>query len=617
MAPPLGERLVAAGLTTPAAVEQALQQQKVSGHRLGDCLVELGLIAEGALLRFLAAEFQTRYVTTEKLAATKISPDILDRVPVRVAEAQCILPVAYDAENRLLSIVASEPQNRALLDELRIVTNVEEVVAYIGLKRSISAAIRRNYYGDPTAFEAREPPSATREESSVGPKPITRTGTQVSGPRDTNPRAAITGVTQVPSRFSLARDAALRGTPDDEYAQTVAVLVGLLEQAQGSAGHAARISACALAVARQLDLPSRELTSLRLVATLHGLGAKRHLTLASIGKSDAERAEARRMVRAPVDLLGGNGMPPAHAPALLALLEAFDGSGAVGMKASEIPLVSRIVAAVDCVLTELRAEGASREAVLGALAERSGKLFDPGVAAALLEVLSGEPLRRALLHAGRRVVVVEPAEDRRRELLGRLRARGLDAQGFERPEDLAELILRRAFDVLLLSFDAGMTDCLSALQLARSQPETAGLPIVLFGELDKALSDRLMSAGGTVALNSVDPEAISAIAAAQLASLVSTGGAGRPVVGSSDQLALSEALATLGAASGSGKLSVLCPLGEGTLHLEQGHLVAARLGELRDQPALDACEQAAWCDFTYDPEALLLEIPTLRLPLAG
>ena len=59
---------VVAGLVTAEAVEKALEHQKITGYKLGDCLVELGLLQEAALLRFLAAEFNTRFVSAEKLA---------------------------------------------------------------------------------------------------------------------------------------------------------------------------------------------------------------------------------------------------------------------------------------------------------------------------------------------------------------------------------------------------------------------------------------------------------------------------------------------------------------------------------------------------------------------
>ena len=95
------------------AGEQALAHQKITGHRLGDCLVELGLVQENALLRFLAQQFNTRFVSAEKLAKATIAPSVLDKVPVRMAEAQDFLPIALDVERKILSIVMAEPQNGA------------------------------------------------------------------------------------------------------------------------------------------------------------------------------------------------------------------------------------------------------------------------------------------------------------------------------------------------------------------------------------------------------------------------------------------------------------------------------------------------------------------------
>ena len=78
MAKKLGERLVEAGLVTSDSIQKALEHQKITGHRLGDCLVEIGLLQEAALLRFLAAEFQTRFVSAEKLAKARIPTEVLD-----------------------------------------------------------------------------------------------------------------------------------------------------------------------------------------------------------------------------------------------------------------------------------------------------------------------------------------------------------------------------------------------------------------------------------------------------------------------------------------------------------------------------------------------------------
>src|SRR5581483_11534492 len=76
-------------------------------------------------------------------------------------------PLAYDAERKLLSIVMAEPQNADLVKEIQLVTAMEEVFPYIGLRSAILAAIKKHYYGDPTAFAALEKGGVAALKSDV------------------------------------------------------------------------------------------------------------------------------------------------------------------------------------------------------------------------------------------------------------------------------------------------------------------------------------------------------------------------------------------------------------------------------------------------------------------
>src|SRR5436190_15573867 len=94
----IGEDLLDAGVISREAIESALQQQGITGRLFGECLIDLGLIEEAPLLRYLASKFETRFVTAEKMAKAKISPEILDKLPVRIAEQKAVLPLAVDEE---------------------------------------------------------------------------------------------------------------------------------------------------------------------------------------------------------------------------------------------------------------------------------------------------------------------------------------------------------------------------------------------------------------------------------------------------------------------------------------------------------------------------------------
>ena len=150
----LVDDLIAQGICTPEVAEAVTRQIAAQGGgRLTDTLVVSGWADERAVLRLLALRASTRFVTVEKLRAAKVEQDVLDRVPVRFAEAHGAVPLKLDPVTTTLLVASADPANEAFLAELRIVSGIDNVVALVALERGIQAAIRRFYYGDVTAFE--------------------------------------------------------------------------------------------------------------------------------------------------------------------------------------------------------------------------------------------------------------------------------------------------------------------------------------------------------------------------------------------------------------------------------------------------------------------------------
>ncbi|MBN8231089.1 general secretion pathway protein GspE [Corallococcus macrosporus] len=146
----LGEQLVLDGVLTPELLSRALARQQETGLKLGECLVRLG-VDETPVLRLLAQELKTRFVSTEKLAQAKVDPALLERVPVRLAEGFDFMPLrlAQDA----LYVAISEPQRQRALEEIASTVGVAQVLPFVAVRRSIRAAIRKHYYADANAFE--------------------------------------------------------------------------------------------------------------------------------------------------------------------------------------------------------------------------------------------------------------------------------------------------------------------------------------------------------------------------------------------------------------------------------------------------------------------------------
>ena len=147
----LGEQLLAAGLITDEGLREALAEQKVEGGYLADRLVELGLVDERNLLRFLAELSGAKYITVDTLAKAQLPPEALEKVPARHAELLCVLPLAFDPKDSVLTLAVPELE-QGLFEQVRLAAAVAKVQPIVALRASIRAGIRRHYYADHYAF---------------------------------------------------------------------------------------------------------------------------------------------------------------------------------------------------------------------------------------------------------------------------------------------------------------------------------------------------------------------------------------------------------------------------------------------------------------------------------
>jgi len=630
MSPKLGDRLVAAGLVSREAVEQALEQQRLTGHRLGDSLVEMGLLAEATLLRFLASELKTRYVSAEKLARAQIPSELLDRVPVRLAEAHHFLPLAVDDERRILSIVAAEPQNEKLLRDVASIADVDEVYAYIALRSVVRAGIQKHYYADTTAFASlTSGPRASRADlagiaaayESAGstrqapPVPLRLRGesSQARTPaaRSSRPTTGESGLV------------AGRGAVDqNDYLETLRVLVDQLERSRGEMrGHSAQLARQAALVALRLALPGRDVTCVALAAFLHDLGKGTvHLTLAGTARNPEWKAEAKKLALAPVHMFESVHLPAQVGATLAQLYEAWDGSGTPqGAHGEDIAMGARILAAVDSWLDLTRNPGNAfgrlftREQALSYLAEQAGRLFDPRVVEMLELLHSGELLRRRLESDGRQVLLADPEAARRDALVHALGRKGLVVHATSTLEGALEAA--PGSDLWLFSVGLGLTEVAEAAVRLRSDPRLAGTPLLVSGPVDEAGSERLLQSGVTALLGMGEPPDLADAVVETLRERIDHGAPARVVQGTADELPPRDVLRILGSGRKSGRLVLRAEGSEGLLQFERGRVVWAGADHVRGEEALTQILRAKATEFVYDPDALLMELPHLDTDL--
>lgn len=624
----IGEKLIEAGLVSAEAVEQALGHQKITGYKLGDCLVELGLIPEATLLRFLAAEFKVRFVTAEKLAAVKIAPDVLERAPVRMAEKQDFLPIAYDKENEILSVVMAEPQNESVVKEIAIITEMAEVYPYIGTRAAIQAGIKKHYYGDPTAFQSLQ---SNASQAAQGGRRAGE-GYQASESRviNTNDVSGNTrsGAGRTSSRINPTqlREAlgAVRGTVgENDYLETLNILVGLLEMGRKEfRGHSAQIARQAQLIARRIGQQPRDVAQTAIAAYLHDLGKKpdKHLTLPTIANQPEAKAEAKRYARAPIKLFETVHLPGGVNAVLAQLYECFDGSGVPqGVKGEDIPAGARIIAAVDAYFDMTRNPAnvygrvLTKEEAIATMREAAGTLFDPVVVDTLDTLQSGDLLKQRLEQDGRQVFVADPDEAVRTDLMDALGKAGLVSQSVLKLDGVIDAVLANEADTIVVGIGYGVGDIVALVQFVRARPESASLPVLLLGNpSDAGSKDKLQQAGVTAFLPlPLNPDEAAETIRSTYVDRIEHGGLGHVVRGNFDELAAPELARILGTLRKSGRVTVRSGPQEGYLQLENGRVVYAAFADKKGEAAIQPLLALKQADFAWDPESLLSDMPNV------
>ena len=630
MSPKLGDRLVAAGLVTREAVQQALEQQRLTGHRLGDSLVEMGLLGESSLLRFLASELKTRYVSAEKLSRAQIPSDLLDRVPVRLAEAHHFLPLAVDDERRILSIVAAEPQNEKLLRDVASIADVDEVYAYIALRSVVRAGIQKHYYADTTAFASlTSGPRASRADLAGIAAAYESAGSSKQAPpvplrlRGESSQARTPAARSSRPTTGESGLVAGRGAVDQtDYLETLRVLVDQLERSRGELrGHSAQLARQASLVAMRLALPAREVSGVALAAFLHDLGkGPLHLTLAGTARNPEWKAEAKKVALTPVHMFESVHLPAQVGATLAQLYEAWDGSGTPhGAHGEDIASGARILAAVDSWLDLTRNPGNAfgrlftREQALSYMAEQAGKLFDPRVVEMLELLHSGELLRRRLESDGRQILVADPEPTRRDAVVHALGRKGLVVHATSTLESAIEAA--PTSDLWVLSSALGVAEVADAAMQLRSDSRLAGTPILVVGSVDEAGTERLMQSGVSALVGEAEAVELAVQVQDVVKERIAHGAPARLVQGTADELPPRDVLRILGSGRKSGRLVLRSDGPDGLLQFERGRVVWAGVDEVRGEEALTQILRARATEFVYDPDALLMELPHLDTDL--
>ena len=153
---PLGTLIFREGLLTEEQLEEALQDGMKRGKRLGEVLLERGLVSENDLGRLLAGQKGLQFV---QLDAATIDPAAVQLLTVEKARLHSVLPIGF--HDGLPVVAVADPSNDLVLENVRRALNCEPRLVVAGreaLHRQIDLA-----YADPANVAATvvtEPPPA-------------------------------------------------------------------------------------------------------------------------------------------------------------------------------------------------------------------------------------------------------------------------------------------------------------------------------------------------------------------------------------------------------------------------------------------------------------------------
>jgi type IV pilus assembly protein PilB len=137
---PLGQMLVNDKLLSTEQLNQALERQRKTRERLGQILIDMKLIDEDILLKYLGAQFRKDPITRQELG--EIDPEVVKLVPEEVARQYGV--IASQRSGRRLIVATADPLNVMAMDDLRRATGLE-VDFRIGPAGAIQETIEKAY----------------------------------------------------------------------------------------------------------------------------------------------------------------------------------------------------------------------------------------------------------------------------------------------------------------------------------------------------------------------------------------------------------------------------------------------------------------------------------------
>lgn len=139
----LGDLLVQKGLITEEQLMRALKEQRVRNTKLGETLISMGFVSERDIVDILCDQLHIEYV---ELRNMKLDEAAVYTINEGIAKKYNLIPIGFDPDNpNMLRVAMSDPMDFMAMDDIAIITNLK-IIPVLSTSSQIAFQIDR-YFG--------------------------------------------------------------------------------------------------------------------------------------------------------------------------------------------------------------------------------------------------------------------------------------------------------------------------------------------------------------------------------------------------------------------------------------------------------------------------------------
>lgn len=174
----IGEMLLDEEIITQEQLQECLQEQKVTGEKVGEVMVRKGYVTLEVLMAFLGNQMGVPYVSLSEMQ--KIPAALLKLIPEQLMRTQNVIPLSK--KGNTLTLVMTDPTNVFVTDDIKLTTRCElelrlssekeikdALDKYLGFKEEDTGELVKASAGDDTFGDA--PSGMSAQPAAQAPAP--------------------------------------------------------------------------------------------------------------------------------------------------------------------------------------------------------------------------------------------------------------------------------------------------------------------------------------------------------------------------------------------------------------------------------------------------------------